>query len=61
MTGRKVEVMEQDLVDLGNNESATARGIFRQPDGTYLALTFTRSREFRTLAGARKWLDRTGR
>jgi hypothetical protein len=46
-----------ETLDLGNNESAS-RGIFPQADGTFLALTFTRSKTFKTRAGAERWLAR---
>lgn len=41
--------------DLGNNESASV-GVVQNTDGTWLALTFTQSKEFKTEAGARRWL-----
>lgn len=41
-------------LDLGNNEQLSA-GIFPQADGTFLAMTFTRSKTFKTLAGAARW------
>lgn len=46
-----------ERIDLGNGESLV-RGVVRQNDGTYLALTFSRSRVFKTEAGARRWLSR---
>lgn len=45
--------------DLGNNEQATT-GVVPQDDGTFLALTFTASRPFKTAKGAAKWLDARG-
>jgi len=45
--------------DLGNNESLT-RGLFPQNDGTYLAMTFSVSKSFKTLKGAAKWLRARG-
>jgi hypothetical protein len=42
-------------IDLGNNEAAR-RGITKNSDGTYTAMTFTRSRDFKTLKGAQRWL-----
>ena len=42
-------------IDLGNNESLT-RGVFKNSDGTYTALTFSQSKTFKTQAGAIKWL-----
>jgi hypothetical protein len=42
-------------LDLGNNETL-AKGVFPQSDGTYLAMTFSQSKTFKTLKGANKWL-----
>lgn len=42
---------------LDNNESLT-RGVFPQEDGTFLAMTFSRSRTFKTEAGAWKWFEK---
>lgn len=44
-------------IDLGNNESIT-RGIFLEKDGTYTALTFARSKNFKTKAGAIRWFQK---
>ena len=44
-------------IDLGNNESLS-RGINKNVDGTFTVLTFTKSREFKTLKGAERWLKR---
>ena len=44
-------------IDMGNNESLT-RGVFPQADGTFLALTFSQSKEFKTRIGAERWLAR---
>lgn len=41
-------------IDLGNNDSLT-RGIFKNADGTFTALTFSRSKTFKTYAGALRW------
>ena len=46
--------MENKWIELGNNE-IIARGIFRNSDGTYIAITYTKSKTFKTLAGAQKW------
>lgn len=46
-----------ETIDLGNNESMT-RGIFDNADGTFLAMTFTQSKTFKTRAGAERWLAR---
>ena len=43
-------------LDLGNNE-ALSRGITKNSDGTYTAMTFTRSRDFKTLKGAQRWMQ----
>lgn len=42
-------------LDLGNNESASCT-VFRHTDGTFTAMTFTQSKDFKTLKGAEKWL-----
>lgn len=49
--------MKNETIDLGNGE-AVSRGVFEQPDGTWLAMTFTRSKTFKTEAGARRWYAR---
>ena len=56
--GNQMEIIRNDAVDMGNNESATAAGIVKNTDGTYTAMTFTRSRDFKTLKGAQRWLAR---
>ncbi|EJP3909181.1 DUF1391 family protein [Salmonella enterica] len=43
-------------VDLGNNESVLC-GVFPNNDGTFTAMTFTRSKTFKTETGARRWLS----
>ncbi|MCK4718617.1 MAG: DUF1391 family protein [Thermoplasmata archaeon] len=48
---------ENETVDLGNNESMS-KGVYPQADGTYLALTFSRSKTFKTRKGAESWLRR---
>jgi hypothetical protein len=45
------------IIDLGNNEQLS-QGIFKNSDGTYTAMTFTQSKEFKTLNGAKKWMQR---
>lgn len=42
-------------LDLVNNESLV-KGIAKNNDGTFTALTFTQSKDFKTLNGAKKWL-----
>ncbi len=44
-------------LDLGNNEQIS-KGITKNNDGTYTAMTFTQSKEFKTLKGAEKWMQR---
>ncbi|EBE6211485.1 DUF1391 family protein [Salmonella enterica subsp. enterica serovar Stanley] len=44
-------------IDLGNNESVVY-GVFPNNDGTFTAMTFTRSKTFKTEAGTRRWLTR---
>lgn len=46
-----------ETVDLGNNESAST-GVFPQADGTFLAMTLTQSRTFKTRGGAESWFAR---
>ena len=46
-----------ETIDLGNNESMS-RGIFPQRDGTFLAMTFSRSKTFKTRKGAERWYAR---
>ncbi len=46
-----------NTIDLGNNESVS-RGVFPQADGTFLAMTYTKSKTFKTRAGADRWLAR---
>jgi len=42
-------------IDLGNNEFLN-RGVFKNSDGTFTALTFSKSKTFKTQKGAVKWL-----
>ena len=46
-----------DTIDLGNNESLVC-GVFPNQDGTFTAMTYTKSKTFKTEAGARRWLER---
>ena len=43
--------------DMGNNETVKT-GVFQNTDGTFTALTFTKSKTFKTEAGALKWFNR---
>lgn len=49
--------MTTTKMDLGNGDSLSS-GVFAQADGTWLAMTFTRSRTFKTRAGAERWFLR---
>jgi len=42
-------------IDLGNNE-AISQGIIENTNGTFTAMTFSQSKDFKTLKGAQKWL-----
>jgi hypothetical protein len=42
-------------LETGNNESLV-RGIFRNENGGFTALTFSQSRRFKTYAGAVRWM-----
>lgn len=46
--------------DMGNGETLTT-GIIKQGDGTFLALLFSTSKEFKTYSGAVKWMMKRGR
>jgi len=46
-------------LDMGNNESVT-RGLFPQPNGEFLVLTFTESETFKSRVGALGWLAARG-
>ena len=47
-------------IDLGNNESMSA-GVFPQADGSFLAMTFSQSKHFKTRGGADRWFARKSR
>jgi hypothetical protein len=42
-------------LETGNNESLV-RGISKNSDGTFTAVTFSQSKTFKTLEGAKKWM-----
>lgn len=46
-------------LQLGNGETLST-GIFPQADGTYLALTLSQSKNFKTRKGAERWLENRG-
>jgi hypothetical protein len=41
-------------ISTGNNETLS-RGVFPNNDGTWTAMTYSQSKEFKTQAGAAKW------
>ncbi|EPA6641100.1 DUF1391 family protein [Serratia bockelmannii] len=43
--------------DTGNNETVKT-GVFPNGDGTFTAMTFTKSRDFKTAAGTQRWFAR---
>ncbi|EFP9186837.1 DUF1391 domain-containing protein [Shigella sonnei] len=49
--------VNMNTIDLGNNESLVY-GVFPNQDGTFTAMTYTKSKTFKTEAGARRWLGR---
>ena len=51
--------MSAETLDLGNNEEKS-RGLFPLPDGTFLALTYSQSKTFKTREGAVRWLAKRG-
>ena len=54
-TGAGKDRSRPGVLDLGNGERAST-GVYPQADGTFLAMTYTASKEFKTRAGAEKWL-----
>lgn len=48
--------MKNKTIDTGNNETLT-RGVFQQIDGTFLALSFSQSKTFKTRSGAERWFN----
>lgn len=48
--------LKTKTLDLGNNEQAKS-GVFKDKEG-YTAMTFTRSKQFKTKAGAESWYKR---
>ncbi|EAU0368183.1 DUF1391 domain-containing protein [Salmonella enterica] len=49
-----------EKIDLGNNESAVC-GAFQNNDGTFIALTSSKSKPFKTEAGTQRWFERNTR
>ena len=50
-----MNTVQNRTIDLGNGESLS-RGVFPNSDGTFTALTFAKSKTFKTEAGAIRWL-----
>lgn len=44
-------------IEIGNNETIS-RGINKNSDGTYTAMTFTKSKTFKTMKGAQAWMQK---
>lgn len=44
-------------INLGNSETISS-GIIAERDGTFTAMTFTQSKNFKTEAGAKRWYAR---
>ena len=53
----KMKANNNRSLQLGNNEQAF-RGVYRNQDGTWLAMTFTMSKTFKTEAGAVRWFEK---
>lgn len=51
------ESKTMETINLGNNESVS-RGVFKNSNGTFTAMTFTKSQTFKTERGATAWLKR---
>lgn len=49
--------MNNETHDFGNNETIKT-GVFQNCNGSFTAMTFTKSKDFKTKAGADKWFSR---
>lgn len=49
--------MSNQTINTGNNESIS-KGVFDNRDGTFTAMTFTKSKDFKTRKGAENWVRR---
>ncbi|CTT15658.1 putative prophage protein [Escherichia coli] len=49
--------VSMDTIELGNNKSLVC-GVFPNQDGTFTAMTYTKSKTFKTEAAAHRWLAR---
>ena len=52
---KKMQTSTTIKIENGNNE-VLSRGISKNSDGTYTALTFSQSKTFKTMKGAQNWL-----
>jgi hypothetical protein len=48
---------QNQTFDMGNNERVSI-GVFPQHNGTFVAMTFSRSKTFKTRGGADRWFKR---
>ena len=48
------KTIKEQVIEMGNNETAVAKGVYKNEDGTYLWLTFTRSGTCKKLSTAMK-------
>lgn len=48
------KTIKEQVIETGNNETAVAKGVYENEDGTYLWLTFTRSGTCKKLSTAMK-------
>jgi len=44
-------------INTGNNEKIST-GVFKNNDGTFTAMTYSQSKDFKTQKGAEKWLNK---
>ena len=49
--------MTNTTLNLGNNEQIS-KGVYANNDGTFTAMTFSKSKTFKTQKGAEKWLSK---
>ena len=49
--------MSNTTLNQGNNEKIS-KGVYANDDGTFTAMTFSKSKTFKTQKGAEKWLNK---
>lgn len=59
-TKEKAAIMERIIIKTDKDFDGYVIGIFEQKNGTFQALTPTISKEFKTLAGAKRFLQNRG-